>query len=1117
MSYDIIDNQTTRLVDTIRETLPGSQAARFAVGYFFLSGLEAVADVLQNVTELRLLIGSVSNRETIEQIAEGCRRLEQVSETAEAQAFPRRSEMSQRAQQTAVAVGETVAAMDQTDQAEHLVGTLARLIAAGRLKVKVYTRGRLHAKAYIFDYGPIYDARGHPMPRPERGLAIVGSSNFTLSGISNNTELNVLVHGNDNHAALTEWFENLWAEAQDFDAHLMTELRQSWPLAQVRPYDIYLKTLYELTRERLDGEGEAEFLWQTEITAALSDFQRNAVRHAVQMIRQYGGCFVADVVGLGKSYIGAAIVKHFERADRARSLIICPAPLVKMWEHYNLAYQLNAQVLSAGMLSETGDGGNFLLEDERYRDRDFVLVDESHHFRNSGTQRYRLLQAYLQTGERRCAFLTATPRNKSAWDIYNQIRLFHNDENTILPIDPPNLKNYFKLIEEGERQLPPLLSHILVRRTRSEILRWYGYDAETRQRVDPDAFAPYRRGERRAYVEVAGRAQFFPIRMLENIEYNIEQTYRGLYERLRRYLSPRQAQQGTLPGMGDSSRGLTYARFGLWHYVRPEKQRQSPYNELQRAGANLRGLMRISLFKRFESSVEAFRCTLQRMVHSHRAFLAAMQQGVIPAGPDAQSILYEADQWEEQDLFDALQQASGRYRLQDFLADALRADVEHDLRLLQEMLDLVTPITPAQDDKLQTLLRRLQQGSASHGPLAQGKCLIFTQYADTARYLYANLNPTGDPQVEVIYGQDRDKAAIVGRFAPRANPEQAPREGDLQAEINILIATDVLSEGLNLQDCDRVINYDLHWNPVRLIQRFGRIDRIGSEFEHICGYNFLPESELERNLGLRQKLQRRIQEIHDTIGEDAAILDPSERINEQSFYAIYQEHSVDRGDDEGEQRLVDLNEAQEIIRQLRQDDPQTYEQITRLRDGIRCGRRGEPPGVVVLCRAGNYRQLYLLDENGAVVSRDIPHILARLRSTPEEAPAPLPPGYNTRVHQLQQQFAAEVSARLAEQRHTLSLTDAQRYIQRELRLLIAQVSDADLQAQIGLLEEAFRAPLNQAVRQEINTLKRREVRGMDLLDVLGRIFTRHNLGRAHSARGEVESPLAVIVCGEGLE
>jgi superfamily II DNA or RNA helicase len=364
----------------------------------------------------------------------------------------------------------------------------------------------------------------------------------------------------------------------------MQEMRQSWAMAPVRPYDVYMKALYSLVRDRIEGDDGKDILWDDAIANRLATFQRVAVKQAIQMIRTNGGVFVSDVVGLGKSYIGAAIVKHFERTDHARPLILCPKPLVGMWERYNEVYQLNARVLSTGYLVENG-GANILLDDVKYRDRDFLLIDESHNFRNPDAQRYKVVQAFLASGRPVC-FLTATPRNKSAWDVYHQIKLFHQQDKTDLPIDPPNLREYFKLIEKDERTLRELLSNVLIRRTRNHILRWYGFD--------------------------------------------------------------------------------------------------------------------------------------------------------VPAGEDAQAVLYEPSAAEEQDMVDALRQVSDRYVLADFDAVKLQRDIEHDLKLLRKVLALVEPITPEQDAKLQKLKRVLREK-----PLAEGKRLIFTQYADTARYLYENLNPGG--------------------------------------------------------------------------------------------------------------------------------------------------------------------------------------------------------------------------------------------------------------------------------------------------------------------------------------------------------------------------------------
>ncbi len=1117
-THDIIDNRKEKLVDHINRILSSTEAARFAVGYFFLSGLDSIAAKLANVTELRLLIGNTTNRETVEQLAEGYRRLDLVAEAAEAEAYPKRTETKRMSGATADNIRSSIEYMDQTDEAQAVVTTLVRMIEEKRLKVRVYTKGRLHAKAYIFDYGKVFTGDGKAVERHEQGIAIVGSSNLTLSGVTHNTELNVVVQGNDNHAELVTWFDELWKESPDFDEALMAELKQSWAAAPVRPYDIYMKTLYTLVRDRLEGEDDAEVLWDDEITKRLADFQKVAVRQAVQMVKDHGGAFVADVVGLGKSYIGAAIVKHFERTDHARALIICPAPLKDMWLRYNEVYQLNAQVLSMGFLREDDEGAaNFLLEADLYKDRDFVLIDESHNLRHPATQRYKVVESFLSTG-RRCCFLTATPRNKSAWDVYHQIKLFHQEDRTDLPIDPPDLKEYFRLIEKKERKLPDLLTNILIRRTRNHILRWYGFDSETHQPLDPSRFRDYLDGRKRAYVIVGGRHQFFPKRVLETIEYSIEDTYQGLYQELRGHIGKPKKRRPSEKITDE----LTYARYGLWHYVKPEKQRNAPYDDLHRAGSNLRGLIRVLLFKRFESSVYAFKETVRRLLTMHQRFLEALSQGFVPAGDIAQAILYEPNQDEERDLIEALRQVSGKYSTSDFKLDLLTEHIEHDIALLKKILKLVEPITPAKDAKLQKLKERLQQK-----PLTNAKRLIFTQYADTAKYLFENLNPGAKrDDIEVIFSGDKSKARIVGRFAPKANPEYKFQSGE--TEIKTLIATDVLAEGLNLQDCDNIINYDLHWNPVRLIQRFGRVDRIGSVHDVVYGFNFLPETGIEKTLKLQEKLHNRIQEIHDTIGEDSEILDHTEQLNEEAMFAIYEKNhgtQLSLFEEEGDE-LLDLNEAEEILRQLRKENPAEYERIAALRDGIRASKPSTHKGHFVFCEATypnredlkSYQQLFLLDAAGKVASKDIPKILGTIKCGPELHGAPLPQDYNAAVLRVQRQFAEDVKHREAERVHTLSLSHGQNYALRELRVLFGSSDDDDQKGIINILEKALRGPLTRAVNRELNLLRKNGVTGQSLLQSLAKIYEQHNLRDLVDRRSlhAAARPIPRIICSEVL-
>jgi len=327
----------------------------------------------------------------------------------------------------------------------------------------------------------------------------------------------------------------------------------------------------------------------------------------------------------------------------------------------------------------------------------------------------------------------------------------------------------------------------------------------------------------------------------------------------------------------------------------------------------------------------------------------------------------------------------------------------------------------------------------------------------------------------------------------------------------------VLSEGLNLQDCNKVINYDLHWNPVRLIQRFGRIDRIGTAHERIWAYNFLPEAALEAQLGLHEKLARRIDDIHQTIGEDAPILEPNEALNEEAMYSIYEGGDISRYEDDEVDEFVDLNEAEEIIRQLREDQPEVYQRITELRDGVRCGRATGQPGAIILCRAGDYRQLYHVSPKAEIISRDVPHVLNILKCEPQTLHVPLPPDYNGLITAVKAAFDSEVQARRAERQHTLSLTKGQQYVRRELRIVFEGTEDPDLRAQIGRLESAFAQPvMRPAVRSELNRVKREGIAGLPLVDALSRIYGAYSVGdstvdRSHEAADPNTSLPRIIV------
>jgi hypothetical protein len=466
---DIIDNRTRQLADEIASRLSASQRAHFAVGYFFLSGFEVIAPHLSEISELRLLIGNTLTQETIEQLVEARQRLDAAAAVKQDQEFVNRDRKRQIIETTVANLSDTAAAMDQTDDAERLLNTLADMVAAGRVKVRVHTRGRLHAKAYIFDY---------KAGMPDIGVCVVGSSNLTLAGIEHNTELNVLVHGNDNHAFLSTWFQELWETAEEFDKGLRHVLDESWARKDVTPYEVYLKALLSLVGDQLDEEEPAPLVTGM---PELADFQVDALRQAQGFLKDQDGVIIGDVVGLGKTYIGTALLKTLQRVYRQQALIVCPKRLERMWQTFNDTFALGATVISMSILRD-GDG---LSLDKQFPQHKVVLVDESHNFRHTDNQRYRALQPFLHRPGMKAILLTATPRNTRARDVQNQLTLWMDDDARTIPINPPLLSTYFKQIESieaserktGQRvsgpHLPDVLRHVMVRRTRSHITRYY--------------------------------------------------------------------------------------------------------------------------------------------------------------------------------------------------------------------------------------------------------------------------------------------------------------------------------------------------------------------------------------------------------------------------------------------------------------------------------------------------------------------------------------------------------------------------------------------------------------------------------------------------------------------
>ena len=1058
---DIIDNRHQNLADAIKGKFKGAKGASFAVGYLFVSGLRPFLDELKAVSErdgfeLRLLIGNSTDLMTVETLAASFQNEDELREVvARTVMFPGREERKKRLEETEKGVEKGISLMPQSRENEELIRVLSELISKEKLKIRVYTKERLHSKAYIFDYLPEIVKVAN-----ETGASFVGSSNLSLSGIKSNTELNVQVHGNENHRALKEWFNRLWKEAEPFDSELMEILKKSWALNIVSPFELYYRTLAEIVRKFESEENDPGIRYRF---PKLAEFQADAVKRALSILEKYNGVFISDVVGLGKTYIGLTLLKHYTTNKRQSALVFCPASLVRMWEEKCEEYQVDAKVISTGMLSR----GNFDIN--KYRNRSVVLIDESHHFRHPDNIRYQTIAPFCAT--RKVILLTATPQNKEARDIYNQIKLFHPNDRTELPIDPPNIAKFFRLVEKRERNLRELLRHLLIRRTRSHILQYYA--------KQDNEFS-------RKYIEINGKRNYFPERRLETVDYSIDSVYSGVYDRIL-----------------DGIKEMNYTRYCLGAYVKPDKQGLREYRELNQTSGVLRGLVRSLLFKRFESSVEAFRKTVERMINSHRLFAEGLNRGFVALGEDASRIIKEFNENRDiEDVMWEMKKASERYNIEDFEVDEIKKDLSKDIAVLEELERLVQRISLQDDDKLQNLRKLLRER------IGREKVLIFTEYEDTAKYLEKGLEDFRD--LAVVTGSTDNQMEVIRRFSPRSNPDFRPLRG---RELQIVVATDVLSEGLNLQDCSRVVNYDLHWNHVRLIQRIGRVDRIGSEAEKIFVYNFLPERKLDQNLGLKERLQERIREFNRALGNDSRILEESEEINPEAMYAIYR-GDIEEVEKESERNdpanFSDIPELARRYHEMKDRAEGIFSRIEGLPYGIRARDPKKEKGGFAFFKYGDYEMFYLSDEDGRPGPVDMEVALRAIYvsgegrfyiNEPERNTGdfriypPIPDRHIEFVKSAQRHFRDFIEKRENYLMREAGMTVEQEYIRNELSALIKEEEDEERKEALREMLQVILRPQGRGVQRELRRLRRNQVTGVELSNAVWGIIREHNLDR----------------------
>ncbi|MDI6781530.1 MAG: helicase-related protein [bacterium] len=887
----IYDNIQNYLTNGLVEILNVSKRCDFCVGYFNLRGWHEIADKIDALT-------GMSVAEEDNQIYRCCRLLvgmQKLPMEIFRESFLRddtytidQAEMLKLKKKLAFEFKEQLTIGTPSERDEIYLRRLSIQLKEKKVVVKLHLRHCLHAKLYL--------AYSDDVRVPIVGF--LGSSNLTLAGLSKQGELNIDVMEQDASDKLAKWFDDRWNDNKciDITDELAQIIDESWAADRlVEPFHVYLKIAYHLSREARAGISEYKIprIFQQE----LLDFQQKAVLIAAHHLHNRGGVMIGDVVGLGKTITATAVAKIFEEDFFLETLIICPKNIVEMWKGYVHKYQLHAEIISQSMVQSQ------LPNLRRYR---LVIIDESHNLRNDEASRYRSIKSYLEENESKVILLSATPYNKSYVDLSNQLRLFLPDDKD-LGINPEryiesiggqvhftarHTETFIRSIKAFEKShfsddWRELMRLYLVRRTRSFIKNNY---------------AATDNANGRKYLTFSdGRKYYFSDRIPKKVEYPFNamdenDQYARLYS----------------DAIVKTINSLDLPRYGLGNYINskaaitPTEKEKVIIANLSRAGKRLKGFCRTNLFKRLESSGYSFLLSLSRHVLRNFVFVYAAENNLpIPIG---KNIVENLDDFVEDNDMDRndednsiifisdeeeyLKQAKQVYELfagkhknrfewisSNLFIPELKKSLINDGREIIKILSIAKEWNPGEDRQLNALYDLINDTHKKE------KVLVFTQFADTAGYLCEQLKKRGDKSIECVTGSCDNPTDYAYRFSPVSN--EKPLIKGTEKELRVLITTDVLSEGQNLQDGHIILNYDLPWAIIRLIQRAGRIDRIGQKSDTILCYSFLPEDGVEKVIKLRSRLKERIKQNAEVVGSDETFFD-GDPVN---IYDLYNEKS----------------------------------------------------------------------------------------------------------------------------------------------------------------------------------------------------------------------------------
>lgn len=903
-------NQT--LLDRFKSTLADTQLFDVLVGYFRSSGFYQLYESIEPIDKTRILIGLGLDEESY--------RVINSYENQGVLDFDSHSNTKKHFQENLLQEVEDSAETDhqleiglkkfieflKTDC--HVSESNKKSVGNGKkLEIRAFPSRNIHAKVYIGRFTP--EDRDY-------GFVITGSSNFSYSGLVANREFNVELRQRRDVEFALQQFEELWRDSVDISAEFVdTVENKTWLNDRITPYELYLKLIYEYLQEDINLQDDIETFLPDGFMAL--QYQQQAVIQALKKLEEYNGVFLSDVVGLGKTFIAAQLLQQV----KGRILVICPPVLQNYWEESLHDFRVPAKVVSLGKLDHVVKFGI-----DRF---DYIVVDEAHRFRNESTHSYADLLDICRG--KKVILVTATPLNNTIDDIFAQLKLFQAPKNSTIP-GIPNLEKFFqglkKRFKDLDRADPEykamikqvsleirerILKHVMVRRTRTDVLTYFKADTTSQGLAFPDMQDP-----RKIVYQFGGELERIfndTIHLLQSFRY-------ARYIPLLYYVG---------------SKGLSEF----------EKQQQR----------NVGGFMKGILIKRLESSFYAFRKSVRRFIESYERFIKMYDSGTVYISKDIDVYdLLDNDDVETLEAYVDAEKAS-KYKSDDFKEDFLN-DLHHDLEILKQLEILWKAVD--EDPKLNRFVESLR----SDKDLKNKQLVIFTESRETGDYLFERL--TAEFPGEALFFSSHGGRS--GKDKVSHNPALArelikaafdPSHKEPTNGLRILITTDVLAEGVNLHRANILINYDLPWNPTRVLQRAGRINRLGTKHTNVYIFNFFPTTQADAHLGLEANITNKIQMFHDILGEDSRYLSDGEEIGSQELFDTLNSKKAYTGEgEEGDSELMYLD----MMRKIRDEQPQLFEKIKRLPKKARSGRLSKAVDtcqLVTFFRIGRLKKFYL--------------------------------------------------------------------------------------------------------------------------------------------------------------